>query len=677
MSERNLRNTFHSTASGTSTTKAYEPLAESPTSNSAKEEENHGNDLQSNAKGDKSLLWILLAIVTAIPTAVLTLFATFDFNLGKDPVTKECRTTIQPVLHWNLELPTIICLICILALLWIVFTSKSNTTKKDHMHSEIFIAAQLLSTFLMSSMFIKEKAFKGIIYGTFSLFLNSFFNYEYQQNAMEIIFPCIKKKDDIETAIRDIESLEVNSNRRSSFDASFVPPTNVPTATKIKNVLLVLKKGIILFFSLGAGIIFSLLGYNSVICVTDTKEFNFVLAVSFCIINLFMYASARVGGMTKLCDTILQFGRLLLATNNTERTEILYTNFLPLSKTAFKDSRKDSISNTTASSGCAWTVNATSYYRSNCNMRHVSVFVLKCIHFISSPIISFFFAIVIFRFLRTFFQYTFVLGVINWINLLDIHYEIPLEYYGLLGDIGSSASYALYSLSAIQILPCINNLIQGLNLYLNKLKPNSPLLNLYISFLIVVQIVCIAWNTGAGAYGAAVMISKSVDGVNPTHMQIVATVINSKSLMLYLSELLVRKIDDINDPTIRKMSSKSNGDDDSRSSCSSNPQSRSTGSSVQDDDVNTDDKHPFLKYQYNNYGSIHEKFEEEMKLFEEEMKISGFFSTINLQEGSNIILFNDDMKIGIEDNKNDEMMHTTLNQQMNNSNVFFQLILNL
>ena len=97
MSERNLRNTFHSTASGTSTTKAYEPLAESPTSNSA---ENHGNDLQSNAKGDKSLLWVLLAIVTAIPTAVLTLFATFDFNLGKDPVTKECRTTIQPVLHW-------------------------------------------------------------------------------------------------------------------------------------------------------------------------------------------------------------------------------------------------------------------------------------------------------------------------------------------------------------------------------------------------------------------------------------------------------------------------------------------------------------------------------------------------------------------------------------------------
>ena len=187
-------------------------------------------------------------------------------------------------------------------------------------------------------------------------------------------------------------------------------------------------------------------------------------------------------------------------------------------------------------------------------MRHVSVFVLKCIHFISSPIISFFFAIVIFRFLRTFFQYTFVLGVINWINLLDIHYEIPLEYYGLIGDIGSSASYALYSLSAIQILPCINNLIQGLNLYLNKLKPNAPLLNLYISFLIVVQIVCISWNTGAGAYGAAVMISKSVDGVNPTHMQIVATVINSKSLMLYLSELLVRKIDDINDPTIRKMS---------------------------------------------------------------------------------------------------------------------------
>ena len=116
-------------------------------------EENHDNDLQSNAKGDKSLLWVLLAIVTAIPTAVLTLFATFDFNLGKDPVTKECRTTIQPVLHWNLELPTIICLICILALLWIVFTSKSNTTKKDHMHSEIFIAAQLLSTFLMSSMF--------------------------------------------------------------------------------------------------------------------------------------------------------------------------------------------------------------------------------------------------------------------------------------------------------------------------------------------------------------------------------------------------------------------------------------------------------------------------------------------------------------------------------------------
>ena len=51
------------------------------------------------------------------------------------------------------------------------------------------------------------------------------------------------------------------------------------------------------------------------------------------------------------------------------------------------------------------------------------------------------------------------------------------------------------------------------------------------------------------------------------------------------------------------------------------------------------------------------------------LKISGFFSTINLQEGSNIILFNDDMKIGIEDNKNDEMMHTTLNQQMNNSNV--------
>ena len=41
------------------------------------------------------------------------------------------------------------------------------------------------------------------------------------------------------------------------------------------------------------------------------------------------------------------------------------------------------------------------------------------------------------------------------------------------------------------------------------------------------------------------------------------------------------------------------------------------------------------------------------------------------------MLFNDDMKIGIEDNKNDEMMHTTLNQQMNNSNVFFQLILNL
>ena len=45
MSERNLRNTFHSTASGTSTTKAYEPLAESPTSNSAKEEENHENRL--------------------------------------------------------------------------------------------------------------------------------------------------------------------------------------------------------------------------------------------------------------------------------------------------------------------------------------------------------------------------------------------------------------------------------------------------------------------------------------------------------------------------------------------------------------------------------------------------------------------------------------------------------
>ena len=173
------------------------------------------------------------------------------------------------------------------------------------------------------------------------------------------------------------------------------------------------------------------------------------------------------------------------------------------------------------------------------------------------------------------------------------------------------------------------------------------------------------------------MISKSVDGVNPIHMQIVATVINSKSLVLYLSELLVRKIDDINNPTIRKMSSKSNGDDDSRSSFSSNPQSRSTGSSVQDDDVNTDDKHPFLKYQYNNYGSIHEKFEEEMKLFEEEMKSSGFFSTINLQEGSNFILFNDDMKIGIEDNKNDEMIHTTLNQQMNNSNVFFQLIFNL
>ena len=89
MSERNLRNTFHSTASGTSTTKAYEPLAESPTSNSANsEEENHGNDLQSNAKRDKSLLWVLLAIVTAIPTAVLTLFATFDFNLGK--VIKNC-----------------------------------------------------------------------------------------------------------------------------------------------------------------------------------------------------------------------------------------------------------------------------------------------------------------------------------------------------------------------------------------------------------------------------------------------------------------------------------------------------------------------------------------------------------------------------------------------------------
>ena len=89
MSERNLRNTFHSTASGTSTTKAYEPLAESPTSNSAKEEENHPS--YSN----------LFSVQLASPKIMRTYFNSTIFNTE----TGDLRNLLNYYAN-NLSLPT-------------------------------------------------------------------------------------------------------------------------------------------------------------------------------------------------------------------------------------------------------------------------------------------------------------------------------------------------------------------------------------------------------------------------------------------------------------------------------------------------------------------------------------------------------------------------------------------
>ena len=104
---------------------------------------------------------------------------------------------------------------------------------------------------------------------------------------------------------------------------------------------------------------------------------------------------------------------------------------MPLSKTAFKDSRKQ-IAEKNSTAECAWVLNATSYYRFTCNNQCFVTYALKTIHFVSCPLTSIFVALVLFGFLRTFFQYTFVMGVINWMNLLNINYKIPLNDYALM-----------------------------------------------------------------------------------------------------------------------------------------------------------------------------------------------------------------------------------------------------
>ncbi len=146
--------------------------------------------------------------------------------------------------------------------------------------------------------------------------------------------------------------------------------------------------------------------------------------------------------------------------------------------------------------------------------------------------------------------------------------------------------------------------------------------------------------------------------------------------MLYIAEVLETKINDV-----EKFNKKIV---DSRHSIS-NPQTRSTCGSMgsngdeeigldKEDDGSTvniketsDDKHSCFNFQYKNYGTIYENFEEEIR--------NGGFSSNNLQEGNTLILFNDDMKIVHEEyeshDSNEEKNRVSL------QSVIFELLLNL